>query len=77
MAIEKFTVQLLIPNIVCVAVVSLIVIGIVMVITNLLLRNRLKAFPVYGLVGIGAGLHSKYFSAVFGILLIVIGGFLG
>jgi hypothetical protein len=74
MSIEHFTVQPVLPAVLKIVVVILVVSGIVLLTVNLLLRNRLKTLPVYGMVGIAAGLRSKYIMAIIGIMLIIFGG---
>jgi hypothetical protein len=79
MAIEQFTVQATLPNVLIIVTVALIVSGIVLLGANRLLRNRLKDRQVYGkmIVGIGIGVNSKHIMALIGVFLIIIGGILG
>ncbi|MCL2476964.1 hypothetical protein [Candidatus Bathycorpusculum sp.] len=62
MAIEQFTVQATLPNVLIIVTVALIVSGIVLLGANRLLRNRLKDRQVYGkmIVGIGIGVNYRF-----------------
>jgi hypothetical protein len=76
MAIEQFNVQSPPPAIVHNLIIGLIMIGIILVVVNLVLRNRLQSVRSYGIVGMTTGASTKYVLVIFGITLIVLGGFL-
>jgi hypothetical protein len=81
MSIEQFNVQPLMPyGIIFTIAGIMVVIGIVLLVTNLLLRNRLKDRPTFGgkMGGIGImGVNSKYGLTLLGIALIILSGFIG
>lgn len=77
MTIEHFTVQSLTPSAMYISVVGLIVIGAILLVSNVLLWDRFKDRPTFGgkMIVYGIGVNSKYGLALLGISLIACGGF--
>jgi len=78
MVIEQFTIPASAPHIVYVAAAGLIVVGVILLVVALLLRNRQKGLPlVFFENRVGYRINSKYdFLVIIGVLLMIIGGFL-
>jgi hypothetical protein len=76
MTIEQFNVQPSMPNGTNIIVICVVVIGVILLVSWVLLRDRFKDRPTFGgkIVGYGIGVNSKYGLALLGIALIVIGG---
>ncbi|MCL2134005.1 MAG: hypothetical protein FWH37_00370 [Candidatus Bathyarchaeota archaeon] len=77
MSIEQFNVQSPPPALLNDFIIGLIVIGAVLLVLNVLMYNRLKNSPLHVGIGIGVGIGgTKYALAIWGIALIILGGFL-
>ncbi|MDR2719399.1 MAG: hypothetical protein LBC03_01160 [Nitrososphaerota archaeon] len=76
MAIEQFIVQPSSPNVMYILAVSLIVVGAILLVLNVLLWGRFKGRPTFGgkMIGYGVGVNSKYGLAILGVCLIGGGG---
>jgi hypothetical protein len=76
MAVAHFTIYPSTPDVVYILAVTLIVLGIVLLVANVLLYRRFSYRSWGGrMVGVGVGVNSKYVLVLLGIVLIVIGGF--